>query len=119
VDAILQAMGGHRGSKEVQEKGCGALKNLAVNADIAVKSGAGGGVEAIVQAMGGHRGSEGVQRTGCQALRRLADNKDNVVKIGAEGGVEAIVQAMGAHRGSACRSALRAVGARARAQLRR
>jgi RNA-binding protein YhbY len=112
-------MGGHRGSEGVQRTGCQALRRLADNKDNVVKIGAEGGVEAIVQAMGGHRGSEGVQRTGCEALRRLADNKDNVVKIGAEGGVEAIVQAMGAHRGSACRSALRAVGARARAQLRR
>ena len=119
MEAIVQAMGGHRGSEGVQRTGCQALRRLADNKDNVVKIGAEGGVEAIVQAMGGHRGSEGVQRTGCEALRRLADNKDNVVKIGAEGGVEAIVQAMGAHRGSACRSALRAVGARARAQLRR
>ena len=119
IDVVLKDMRQHPQDAKVQEKGCNALSSLAANKADREKIGAGGGVEAIVQAMGGHRGSEGVQRTGCEALRRLADNKDNVVKIGAEGGVEAIVQAMGAHRGSACRSALRAVGARARAQLRR
>jgi len=84
----------------VQEKGCGVLLNLALNADNAVKIGAEGGVEAIVQAMGGHRGSEGVQEKGCGALWNLALNADNKLKIGAEGGVEAIVQAVGGHRGS-------------------
>jgi hypothetical protein len=35
------------------------MRQLAQNADNAVKIGAGGGVEAIVQAMGGHCGNEG------------------------------------------------------------
>jgi hypothetical protein len=100
VEAIVQAMGGHRGSEGVQENGCDALKNLAVNADKNVKIGVVVGVEAIVQAMGGHRGSVHVLEKGCGALWNLAVNADNAVTIGAEGGVEAIVQAMGGHRGS-------------------
>jgi hypothetical protein len=100
VEAIVQAMGGHRGSEGVQEKGCGALWNLALNADNALNIREGGGVEAIVQAMGGHRESKGVQERGCGALAIFAVNADNAVKIGAGGGVEAIVQAMGRHRGS-------------------
>ncbi len=61
----MQAMGGHRRSEDVQEKGCGVLWSFAVNADNAVKMGGGGGVDAIVQAMGGHRRSKEVQRYGC------------------------------------------------------
>ena len=83
VEAIVQAMGGHRGSEGVQRHGCGALGNLAANnTDNKVKIGARGGVEAIVQAMGAHRGSEVVQWAGCGALWNLAGNADNVVKIG-------------------------------------
>ena len=69
IDAVLKDMRQHPEDAKVQEKGCKALANLALNADNAVKIGAGGGVEAIVQAMGGHRGSEGVQRDGCVAGR--------------------------------------------------
>jgi hypothetical protein len=75
IDAVLKDMRQHPEDAKVQEKGCKALANLAVNAGNAVKIGAGGGVEAIVQAMGGHRGSEGVQREGCEAMRFLAINE--------------------------------------------
>jgi hypothetical protein len=44
VEAIVKAMGGHRGSEGVQRRGCWALKNLAANnADKVVKMGGGGG----------------------------------------------------------------------------
>jgi hypothetical protein len=33
VEAIVQAMGGHRGSEGVQRAGCGTLRRLAVNSD--------------------------------------------------------------------------------------
>ena len=69
IDAVLKDMRQHPEDAKVQEKGCKALAELAVNADNTVKIGAGGGVEAIVQAMGGHRGSEGFQRDGCVAGR--------------------------------------------------
>ena len=62
IDAVLKDMRQHPKDAKVQEKGCKALADLALNADNAVKIGAEGGVEAIMQAMGGHRGSEGVQR---------------------------------------------------------
>jgi hypothetical protein len=100
IDAVLKDMRQHPKDAKVQEKGCKALADLALNADNAVKIGARSGVEAIVQAMGGHRGSEGVQRGGCEVLMRLTFNADILEKVGAEGGVEAIMQAMGGHRGS-------------------
>jgi hypothetical protein len=72
VEAIVQAMGGHRGSDGLQRAGAAlALWSFAAhNTDNKVKIDAGGGVEAIVQAMGGHRGSDGVQ-VGCGALWTL------------------------------------------------
>jgi hypothetical protein len=50
VEAIVQAIGGHRWSEVVQRAGCGVLGNLAVNAETAVKiraevGGRGGGIE--------------------------------------------------------------------------
>ena len=71
IDAVIKDMRQHPEDAKVQEKGCKALANLAVNADNRVKIGAGGGVEAIVQAMGGQRGSKGVQEKGCEALFKL------------------------------------------------
>ena len=91
IDAVLKDMRQHPEDAKVQEKGCKALADLALNADNTVKIGAGGGVGAIVQAMGGHRGREDVQRQGCWALKNLARNADNTVKFVAGGGVEAIV----------------------------
>ena len=91
----MQAMDRHRGSEGVQEKGCGALWHLAVNADIAVKIGAEGGVEAIVQAMGGHPGSGVLQRYCCGALGTLGQsNRDIQQRIKRAGAEEAVQRAM-------------------------
>eukprot|EP00961_Rhodomonas_salina_P095293 1282150-Rhodomonas_salina.1 len=80
----------HVKSAGVQEQGCGALRNLAVNDENKVKIGAAGGIEAVITAMQQHADSEGVQEWGCAALSNLAFNDENKVKIGAAGGIEAV-----------------------------
>ena len=71
------------------------MLNLAVNADIAVKIGAEGGVEAIVQAMGGHPGSGVLQRYCCGALGTLGQsNRDIQQRIKRAGAEEAVQRAM-------------------------
>eukprot|EP00961_Rhodomonas_salina_P027916 377640-Rhodomonas_salina.1 len=85
----------HPESAAVQEQGCWALGNLAVNADNQVNAGNqlmiadAGGVEAVVEAMKRHPESAAVQDKGCGALWSLACNADNKVKIAGAGGVEA------------------------------
>jgi hypothetical protein len=74
VEAIVQAMGGHLGSEEVQRCGCVALSNLANNTDNTVKIRTEGGVPA-------HRGNEEVQRYGCGALSVLASSSTRSLYI--------------------------------------
>jgi hypothetical protein len=97
VEAIVQAMGGHRGSENVQEQGCWALEILSDdNESNAVKIGAGGGVEAIVQAMGGRfRGNVLLQCVGCSALLSLGrSNRDILQRIKSAGAEEAVQRAI-------------------------
>jgi hypothetical protein len=81
----------------VQEKGCKALCNLAVNDDNAVKIAAVGGIETVLDAMKRHTQHEGVQEEGCSALNNLANNADNEVKIANVGGIETVLDAIKRH----------------------
>ncbi|KAJ1463788.1 expressed protein [Baffinella frigidus] len=65
-------MGAHASSAGVQEQGCGALLNLAVNAENQVAIAAQGGIAAVLRAMGAHASSAGVQEYGCRALCNIA-----------------------------------------------
>ena len=101
IEAILRAMTQHPSAAGVQEWGCVALSNLAVNADNKVKIGSAGGIEAIVRAMTQHPSAAGVQEHGCVALWNLAaNNAHNKSKINAAGGAQAIRAAMAAHTSS-------------------
>ena len=83
-----------------QQNGCGALWELAVNAENRVAIAAAGGVEAVVAAMRAHAADAMVQQNGCGALASLAANSaENKVAIAAAGGVEAVKAAMRAHSG--------------------
>eukprot|EP01043_Picozoa_sp_COSAG02_P022650 COSAG02_NODE_1184_length_14008_cov_44.301963_1_plen_678_part_00 len=88
---------------EVQEKGCGALVNLANGSEerkAAVASA--GGIAAVLAAMGAHGGSAGVQEKGCAALWSLANgSEERRAAVASAGGIAAVVAAMGAHGGSA------------------
>ena len=55
LSAIIQGMLQYPGRENVQEQACGALKNLAANADNQVKVAAEGGIRAILGAMQGHK----------------------------------------------------------------
>ena len=68
---VIQLMQKHQ-NESVQRKGCGALKNLASNADNRVKIAAAGGIESILNAMKQHAQHESVQEKGCGALGNLA-----------------------------------------------
>eukprot|EP00961_Rhodomonas_salina_P207610 2802133-Rhodomonas_salina.1 len=81
LEAVLEAMRGHCKSAEVQEVGCGALRNLSLNADIGIKMVGMGGLEAVLEAMRGHPESTEVQEVGCGALRNLSFDEDNEIKI--------------------------------------
>jgi len=101
ITAVLQALGRHQRHARVQESGCGALCNLAVNADNQVAIADQGGITAVLQALGRHQCHAGVQMQGCGALRNLAVNADNQKVIADLGGIEAVLGAMGRHESHA------------------
>mmetsp|Transcript_31566 Transcript_31566/g.74082 ORF Transcript_31566/g.74082 Transcript_31566/m.74082 type:complete len:156 (+) Transcript_31566:44-511(+) len=73
IKAVVEGMKAHEGSAGVQEQGCGALVNLAINDKNKEAIAAAGGIEAVVEGMKAHKGSAGVQEQGCGALLNLAD----------------------------------------------
>ena len=80
AQATLEAMNGHRDHAAVQEKGCGALWNLAMNADNQLKLMELKAAQAVLEAMKRHRDHAAVQEYGCAALQNLAVNAENKVK---------------------------------------
>ena len=83
---VLEEMRAHRSDARVQERRCGALANVALNADNQVKITAAGGIKDVLEAMRVHRSHAGVQEQGCTALWSLAfGNADNQVTIAAAG----------------------------------
>jgi hypothetical protein len=102
LPAIVRGMAAHADHAGVQEHGCRALVNLALNVNNQVAIAAQGGIAAVVAAMRAHTGHADVQEQGCGALRNLASNNaDNKVAIAAQGGIAAVVAAMRAHTGHA------------------
>ena len=82
----------------VQEKGCGALRNLAAGSeDRKTAVIAAGGLEAVLQAMGAHGGSAKVQENGCGALRNLAlgshDRQRIICELGGRAAIECAISA--------------------------
>jgi len=72
IEAVVAAMGAHESIEEVQEQGCGALRNLSLNEDNEMAIAAKGGIGAVVRAMRAHRSSVGVQEQGCSFLHNIA-----------------------------------------------
>eukprot|EP00961_Rhodomonas_salina_P277311 3747359-Rhodomonas_salina.1 len=62
----------HVGHAGVQEAGCRAVRNLALNADNQTKIAGEGGIGVVLGAMRQHVGHAGVQEAGCGAVRNLA-----------------------------------------------
>eukprot|EP00961_Rhodomonas_salina_P158811 2137896-Rhodomonas_salina.1 len=71
----------------VQAAGCGAVRNLAVNAENSVRIAGEGVVGVVLGAMLQHAEHAGVQEAGCEAVWSLAANADNSVRIANEGGI--------------------------------
>ena len=72
ITTILSAMKTHSSNATVQEKGCGALWNLALNNDNnRVMIADAGGIDAIQSAMENHSLNAMVQQYGCGALKNL------------------------------------------------
>ena len=97
AQAILEAMQRHRDDAAVQEAGCGALRNLAVNDENEVKLMELEAAQAILEAMKRHRDHAAVQEGGCGALGNLA-NAENRVKLMELEAAQAILEAMKGHR---------------------
>ena len=109
ISVILEAMRTHTSHAGVQEEGCGALRNLAVNAGNKIKINffklikitEQGGIEVILKAMRTHTSDAGVQGQGCGALTNLARNDDNQIKIAQQDGIYVILEAMRNHTSDA------------------
>ena len=96
IAVVLEAMRGHVSDLAVQERGCGALGYLAVNADNKVLIAREGGIAVVLEAMRAHASHSGVW--GCWALFYLAENDaGNKVQIAREGGIAVVLEAMRAH----------------------
>ena len=96
---IVALMNSHLSASQVQQLGCAALRNLAINVDNQLSIAKAGGIAAIVSGMEAHRDHDGVQQQGCMALRNLAANNDaNQLSIAKAGGIVTIVSGMEAHR---------------------
>ena len=97
VPALLVVMGHHVDSVTVQERGCAALQNLAVDPEERRAIGL-GGVLAVLSAMKRHIDIRSVQEFGCGALRNLGlDHVGNKSAIAMGGGVLVIVEALRRH----------------------
>ena len=101
IEAVVEAMKAHLSNPDVQHQGCGALGNIAVNADNNVLVAKAGGIGAVVEAMKAHPSIADVQHRGCGALMSIAGNADNEVLVARAGGIEAVVGAMKAHPSNA------------------
>ncbi|KAJ1494391.1 hypothetical protein T484DRAFT_1603867, partial [Baffinella frigidus] len=86
VEAAVVGMLARRSLVGVQQKGCWALGNLAVEAVNKTAIARAGGIATVVAGMGAHPTIAGVQQTGCRALRKLAsksdENRTAVVRAG-------------------------------------
>eukprot|EP00940_MAST-03C_sp_MAST-3C-sp2_P001545 g1545.t1 len=90
----------HKTSEGVQECGCGALLNLAMNKKNRTCSAIQGGIAAVLRAMDSHKTDDGVQEYGCWALQNLAFSKMKREQLANQGGIAAILRAMESHKTS-------------------
>ena len=97
LEAVTEAMVRHLKHVGVQENGCAAIGNLAVNDENQAKAGRIGSIEAVVDAMNQHLRHQGVQERGCAALRNLCGSFDNQAKVASAGGVPAVCAALQQH----------------------
>jgi hypothetical protein len=79
LDEILAIMVRHEGNADVSVKGCGALRNLAINDDNKVELMKKGAADVIMKAIVRHEGSADVSLNGCASLRSLMQQRDNCV----------------------------------------
>jgi hypothetical protein len=97
IVAVLAWMVAHRSIAGVQQEGCAALANLALNVENKTAIAMAGGIETVVLAMGAHRSIAGMQEQGCLVLEVLGRNKENTPLIASAGGIEAVVAGMITH----------------------
>ena len=98
VAIVLGAMKQHPRVPDVQEEGCRALSELAINHVGKTAVGDAGGIGVIIRAMKEHRMVSKVQEQACQALSILAEDDDNKKKLGKADGIDAILRSMEQHQ---------------------
>ena len=79
---------------EVQKNGCGALRNLAFDADNAATVMQLGGAQVVLDAMRRHSGAPPVQQNGCGCVQNLASTSQHRAVLLSHGAVDAILAAM-------------------------
>uniref|UniRef100_A0A7S4N8P2 Uncharacterized protein n=1 Tax=Odontella aurita TaxID=265563 RepID=A0A7S4N8P2_9STRA len=100
IPCIVAAMCNHPSDAEVQERGCAALQNLALEGDRRSMIASAGGTAAVLRAMRSHPQAAAVQERGCGAVRNFVwDNDVNRAAVGSKGGVVVITDAVRGHGG--------------------
>jgi hypothetical protein len=96
----------HKDNGALQERGCGALRNLAGNSENEVKVAAEGGIAVVIDAMRRHKDNGALQERGCGALLNIGwSSLECRILIKSAGGTEAVTRAMNAAGATAeCRS---------------
>jgi len=92
IAALVRGMRKYSIHCGIQEQGCGALWNLAVNADNQIKIAEQGGIDVTLEAMRTHRSHAGAQEAGCWALLNIGWSNQNLQKQIKNAGAEALVQ---------------------------
>jgi len=97
IAAFLAVLTQHLTSAYLQEFGCIALKELAINAESRVAVAREGGISVLLAGLQQHIMHADVQNEGCQALIFLALDVNNKVEIVQKGGLEVILAALKQH----------------------
>eukprot|EP01120_Amphizonella_sp_Union-15-10_P006059 TRINITY_DN1882_c0_g1_i1.p1 TRINITY_DN1882_c0_g1~~TRINITY_DN1882_c0_g1_i1.p1 ORF type:complete len:610 (+),score=76.70 TRINITY_DN1882_c0_g1_i1:272-2101(+) len=88
-------MSNHMKDPYVQQRACGALKNLAIHDEIRTQIAKENGISCIIRALLSHSDDAHVLMRGCSALQNLAlTNGKNKTLIAKEGGVKIIIEMM-------------------------
>jgi len=98
LERIIEAMGNHSNSLDVQHYGAFALFHLADNDENQLMISVLGGVEQLMSAMQNYSTHRQIQEFSCGALGNIAVNPINQVKIATLGGIELILHAMQMHK---------------------
>ena len=95
VAGLVRGMSTYASHSGVQQEGCRALVNLAVNADNQIKIAKEGGIKVVMDAMVNHISHAEVQEQGCWALLNIGwSQKDLQKKIKNEGAQTLVEKAM-------------------------